>query len=302
MPITRNVPLLCWVLLILLGVVWGGSFLGVEMALDTFSPIEIVAGRIVIGTLVLSIIMIATGERLPSFQLQKRRIWVHCFGMAIFTNVLPFSLLSWAQIQVSSSFAGISMTMVPLVVLPLAHVFLPDERLTSEKIFGFLIGFIGVLLLLGVKDFFVELSSAKSFLPKLACILATVCYAIGAIITRSSPPVSKLSFSTSGLLLASLIILPFAAFSFDFSNKISYQSLVGLLYLGLLPTGLATFVLVYLIQTAGPSFLSLVNYQVPCWAVFFGVFFNNEVLPNEFLIALGLIIAGLFISQKTRKI
>ena len=298
MSAEKKPPFICWVLLMLLGLIWGGSFLGVSLALKSFSPIQIAAGRIIIGAFVLSIIMVWFEGNIPAFRFAKRRIWFHSLGMAVFTNVLPFSLLSWAQITVTSSFAGVSMTIVPLVVLPLAHAFLPDEGLTRNRIIGFLIGFAGVLFLLGIKDFLIELHSHKSFLPKVACFLAAFCYATGSIITRSCPPVSKLEFSASGLILASLLICPFLILSFDQIESVNLGALIGLIYLGILPTGVATFLLVYLIQTAGPSFLSLVNYQVPFWAVFFGTFFNGENIPSEFWVALLLIMLGLFISQR----
>ena len=74
-------------------------------------------------------------------------------------------------------------------------------------------------------------------------------------------------------------------------------ALAGVLYLGIFPTALATLALVYVVQSAGPSFMSLVNYQVPVWAVILGLVFLDEALPSQFLGALALILAGLAISQ-----
>jgi len=119
-------PPLAWLLLFLLGLTWGGSFLGVAKALTGFGPLTIAAARIAIAAAILTFIVLATGKGLPSRATAiGRRIWLHCLGMGIFSNALPFALLAWGQERVSSGFAGITMAVVPLLVLPLAHVFVP---------------------------------------------------------------------------------------------------------------------------------------------------------------------------------
>ena len=133
------------------------------------------------------------------------------------------------------------------------------------------------------------------------CLLATLCYATGSIITRRSPQtVSSLSFSAGALLLAALIIAPISFIFSDLATVITFRSVIGVLFLGFLPTGIATIILVYLVKNSGPSFMSLVNYQVPIWAVLFGVFFNQEKLPASAFLALLLILFGLFFSQYKR--
>ena len=104
-----------------LGFIWGGSFLGVEIGLTGFGPITVAAGRVAIAALILLAYAYLFGSGLPRIKTKTdKRIWLHCFGMALFTNALPFSLLSWGQQTVTSGFAGISMAVVPLFVLPLS--------------------------------------------------------------------------------------------------------------------------------------------------------------------------------------
>ena len=118
----QNSGVLNWLLLLLLGLLWGASFLGVELALEGFGPITIAAIRIAIAAVILISISFAMGHGLPAIRTQTgQKIWRHSFGMALFSNAIPFSLLSWAQIHVSSSYAGITMAVVPLLVLPLSH-------------------------------------------------------------------------------------------------------------------------------------------------------------------------------------
>lgn len=292
--------LTAWSLLVLLGLIWGGSFLGVAKALTGFGPAWVAAIRITLAAAILLAVARVSGQGLPSRQSAVgRRIWLHCAGMAVFSNALPFTLLSWGQRHVSSGYAGITMAVVPLLVLPLAHVFVPGERMTPRKAAGFAVGFAGVVLLIGPAAIFAGGADTAS-LARLACIAASCSYAIGAIITRLAPAGPKLAFAAAGLLIASAAILPVALLGEGLPAIPPLPALLGVLYLGVFPTALATVLLVYVIQTAGPSFMSLVNYQVPVWAVMIGWIALEETLPTQFLAALGLILAGLAVSQFRR--
>jgi len=286
-----------WGLLILLGIIWGASFPAVSVALTGYGPFSVAAYRIVLAALILLVVSYTFGAGLPTFRTPTgRRIWLHCLGMAVFTNVVPFTLLSWGQLYVTSGFAGITMATVPLMVLPLAHFLIPGEALTPKKIFGFVVGFTGVVVLIGPAAFSSSGTEVET-LARLACLGATACYAIGSMITRLAPPTPQLTFSATALLLGSLIILPLALLIEGVPTAAPTQAIAGVIYLGLIPTALATVILVRIINTAGPSFLSLVNYQVPVWAALMGVIFLSERLPTQFLGALALILLGLAISQ-----
>jgi drug/metabolite transporter (DMT)-like permease len=286
---------LAWLLLFLLGLTWGGSFLGIAKALTGFGPLTIAAGRIGIAAIILTGIALASGVGLPPWSTRLgRRIWLHCLGMGVFSNALPFALLSWGQERVSSGFAGITMAVVPLLVLPLAHIFVPGERMTTRKATGFVIGFFGVVLLIGHGD---QGGAEAVGIARLACVAASCSYAVGAIVTRLAPPGPAISFGAAALLIASAISIPLALGFEGWPASPPVPALVGVLYLGILPTALATLALVYIVQSAGPSFMSLVNYQVPVWAVILGLAVLDEELPPQFLGALGLILLGLAVSQ-----
>ena len=306
MSVTPSGPrTLDWGLLALLGLIWGGSFLGVELALDSLPPLWVAAGRITLAAMLLIGTAHLMGERFPGFRTAtQRRIWLHCLGMGLFTNAIPFSLLSWGQQFVTSSFAGITMAVVPLFVLPLSHFLVPGERLGPARVIGFLTGFGGVVLLVGGDRLFAPVTGGDGttmLTAQLACVAASCCYACGSIITRLCPPVSTLTFAAAGLLCASLAILPLALFVHGGPTAISATSLTGVLFLALLPTGLATILLTIIIRRAGPPFLSLVNYQVPVWAVLIGISILGESLPGHFMMALVTILVGLAISQRLHR-
>ena len=293
----NGTPLFFWGVLFFLGLIWGSSFYAVSISLSNYEPMQIASARIAIGALALTLLSFKYGDGLPSFSKGKRKIWFYSFGMGAFTNGIPFSLLSWAQTEVSSSFAGVAMSFVPFITLTLAHYLVRGERLSFLKVLGLIIGFLGMLILFDVYNIYSQWTDNNGWRFKLACFGAAACYSIGSIITRRSPSISQLSFSSSGLLAASIIILPVTLYKDGIPDIMEVKSFLPLIYLGLIPTGLATVLLVYLIKSVGPTFLSLVNYLVPIWAIIFGVFLNSEQLKPSFILALILIFLGMLVSQ-----
>lgn len=292
---SQSPGLLNWLLLCLLGVIWGASFMFTKVALDGAGPLSIAAIRLGIASVTLLAAAALMGHRPPPIQV---RWWLCIIGMGIFTNALPFTLLSVAIQHVPSAFAGLSMAAVPLLVLPLAHLLVPGERMSVIKSLGFGLGFVGVLTLIGFADL---LQGGGTVWAKLACVGAAFCYAIGSIITRIAPPSHPLVFASGGLLVGTVIMLPIALTFEDLPQLKTGATLSALVYLGLGATALATLLLVRVIQTAGPSFMSLVNYQVPVWSVIFGVTLLGETIPGNFVLALVLILGGLALSQASQK-
>ena len=291
-----------WALLIILGVIWGGSFMGSKLALVGFGPLTVSALRLIIATVILVSFSYIFRNGLPRWETATdKRIWLHILGMGLFTNAIPFTLLNWGQLRVTSGFAGITMAVVPLLVLPLAHFLVQGDQMSRKKVFGFIIGFIGVVILVGPSKFIATSGDPLEPLARLACVGAACCYAIGSIITRLCPPVGLLSYSAAGLLLGTIGMVPVALYFEGLPNVPDTSAILGVIYLGLFPTALATIMLVNVINKAGPTFMSLVNYQVPIWAVVFGIVFLNEQLPPSFLGALALILVGLSISQWRRR-
>ncbi len=285
--------LLQWSLLLTLGMIWGASFLGVEKALESFSPITIAALRIALAAIILTGASYAMGIGLP----KDRRTWIFAFGMGLFSNAIPFTLLSWGQQYVTSGFAGITMAVVPLLVLPLSHFLIPGMRLTPIKALGFGIGFIGVVVLIGPARILQSGGGDIENIARIACVVASMCYAIGSVLTRLAPKGDAMAFSAAALIMGSLVALPIALAVEGMPAAPTLPALAGMLYLGIFPTALATIMLVFIVKTAGPPFLSLVNYQVPIWAVIIGMVVLKEDLPGSFIWALGLILLGLAVAQ-----
>ena len=291
-----------WIALICLGAIWGGSFMGAKLALTSFGPMTVALLRLTLASVVLLIIALASGRKFPGFSTSAdRRIWVHIAIMGLITNAVPFSLLNWGQLYVSSGFAGVTMAVVPLLVLPLSHFILKSNEMAPQKVIGFIIGFIGIIVLIGPTQLITSTGANLEPVARIACISAALCYGLGAINTRLCPPVSIMVYSTGGLVVGTLFLLPIALLIEGVPQWPETTALIATIYLGLFPTALATILLVGIINSAGPAFMSVVNYQVPLWAIAFGIIFLGEKVPTSFIAALGLIMLGLAVSQRPSK-
>ena len=291
-----------WILLSVLGIIWGSSFLAIKIALISFQPLQVSSLRIIIGslTLITFLVLLRKGTL---YRAKNQNYWITCLGVALFSNAIPFTLLAIAQEHLSSVFVGLCMATIPLVILFLTHLITTNEQISVQKILGILLGVCGTALLILSKEGMLQnpLSSNNNIFVWL-CILAPFCYGSGAIIIRKCQPINYIEFSTHSLLIASLICLPFLILLGEFPLDANYQSIIATLYLGIFPTGIATIILVSLIKTEGAIFISLVNFKVPIWSTIFGIFILREVLPNNFTISFILILSGVLICQiKTKK-
>ena len=293
----QEISTLNWLRIGALGVIWGASFMFVSVALTGVGPFFLAAVRIVLGAGFLLCLLRVKGRKLPPRNgVDGRKIWQFALVMALFSNVLPFILLSWAQQSVASGFAGVCMAAVPLLILPLAHFLVPGERMHLRRLVGFVLGTTGVVVLIGPGAFTSTGKDLES-LARLACLGAAGGYAIGSIATRLSPEVDRLALSALVLTLAAGMILPLALVVEGWPSALNTKSLLALLYLGVLPTGVAQLLLVQVNREAGPSFFSLVNYMVPVWSVILGALVLGEALPPSLLAAMTLILVGVGMSQ-----
>jgi len=287
-----------WLKLAALGIIWGASFMFVALALRGFGPLTIAACRIGLGAAALFAILRLRGLSLPRLSAPGgKRVWLSIIAIGFIGNVLPFTMLGWGQKYVASGFAGVCMAAVPLFILPLAHFLVPDEALTRHRAIGFLTGFAGVVMLIGVGAF-ASVGGDLESVARIACLGASLCYAIGSIVVRLCPPVDPLVLSAASLISGTAVIVP-AALWFEGMPVIPADPLplVAILCLGIFPTALAQLLVVQVIRSAGPGFMSQVNYQIPVWSVIFGAVLLNEVLPPQLFLSMAMILAGLAISR-----
>ncbi|MEJ2274318.1 MAG: DMT family transporter [Woeseiaceae bacterium] len=281
-----------WLALLVLTVLWGSAFMFTELALTAFPPAVLVAGRIVIAAAFIWCYLRIAGDTLPA----PGRSWLPMLVLAIFSNVLPFHLVAWAQQHIDSSMAGILMAVMPLFVLTLAHFFIPGARLTPWRTAGFLIGFTGVFAIIGPESVR-GIEHTAELWGALAALAAALCYAISTIYARRMGPGNPLQRAATMLVVASLLSMPVALVELPDVVMPGVVAVVAVGVLGMLATGYATILYFRLIQGPGPAFLSLVNYLVPAWAVIAGTVVLGESISFTVLIGLALILAGIALSE-----
>ena len=283
-----------WFSIFALGLIWGGTFMVVSIALEGYGPLTVACARTTLGAIALSALVVALGRPLPN-----RSVIKHLIMIGALNTALPFTLLSWGQQYVPSAFAGISMAALPLIVLPLAHFF-SDEPLSARRFAGVAVGFAGAIVLIGPAA--LRIGEGIAPLGQIACLAATVSYAISSILTRRCPPVDPITMAAATLIVGAAILIPPTLAFEGVPGWAGMRSGLAILILGFLPTALANLLRVIVIRSAGSVFMTLVNYQVPLWSVVFGAFVLREDLPFRFFAALGLILCGLAISQWRRPI
>lgn len=279
-----------WVLILALGVIWGTAFMGVSTALTGLGPWWVTAGRVSLAALTLMIVAPMLGQGLA--RVPGPRAWGFAAAIGIGAVALPFALLSWGLTRVPSAFAGVAMGSVPLLVLPLVAIFSPEEGIGPRRIAGVALGFAGLVVLIGPGAL-----TDGSIAGRLAVVGAALCYAVGSVTTRRAPAMPPVAFATATLLIGAVVLVPVALALEGLPHVTQPRALTALLYVALFPTALAAVIRVRVITTAGSLFMSLTSYMVPIWAVIFGVTLMDEDLPPQVFIALGLILAGIALSQ-----
>jgi len=284
-----------WLLILLLAFIWGGTFLVTEIALTEMPPFWIAATRVGLAATVMIPIWGLRGFRLFTTPPTRADIAAVIFIGAA-SSAVPFSLLAWGQQHVTSGFAGVTMAATALIILPLAHFFVPGEAMSPRKAIGFSLGFLGVVILIGAQAF-ESTGTALETQGRLACLAAAGCYATSSIVMRRLPAIDAIGLATILLIIATFITIPMALTVEGLPPRPSPPILAALVFLGFLPTAAANFLRVVVIRSAGPVFMSLVNYQVPVWSVCLGALVLNEPLPPSLLYAMVLILAGVALSQ-----
>jgi drug/metabolite transporter (DMT)-like permease len=281
--------------LLLLGAVWGSSFLCIDIALLGFPPLTIAALRVLLGATTLGFLVLATRQPLP----KSVPTWTLITAVGLLSSALPFFLISWGQQYIYGGQSAILMAAGPFVALLFSHFLTHDDRLTASKLLGMMLGFSGVVVLVGAD---VLSGSSNSVFGQLAVVAAACCYAFSAILTRKLAGISALTYSAMTLLAGSVCLVPLAA-ALDRPWLLTppTEALLAMLFLGLVPTALAFLLRFQIVQQVGATFMSMVAYLVPLFAVLWGWLLLSQIPPPRAWLALGLICLGLYVSRASQR-
>lgn len=213
--------------------------------------------------------------------------------MAAINNVIPFLLIAWGQTHIDAGLTSILNTTVPLFAVVLAHFLTVDEKISRNKITGVVIGFIGVVVLIGPDTLMGE---GNKLSGQLAVLAASVSYALSSIFGKRLKAISPVLTSASSLSAASLYMLLMCWwFNVGVETSISVQTIMAVLMLAVFSTACAYLLYFRILAQAGATNITLVAFLIPISAIFLGVVILDETLSINALAGMGLIFAGLLV-------
>ncbi len=284
-----------WALLIILSILWGGSFFFVGIAVKALPPFTIVALRVTIAALALNMLVPAMGHRMPT----SGKTWLAFLGMGLLNNAVPFSLIVWGQIYIASGLASILNAATPFFGVIVAHFFLADERLSGRRLIGVLIGIAGVAIMIGLQALDGLGGGNIALLAQLAIIGATISYAFSGVYGRrfSGMGVAPMVVATGQLTAASALLIPVALvvdqpWDLAVPNPNVWWAIIGL---ALISTSLAYIIYFRILAVAGATNLLLVTLLVPVSAILLGTTILGEQLEPRHFTGMGLLAVGLII-------
>lgn len=287
-PIKTSMGPIEWALLILLSVLWGGSFFFVGVAVEALPPFTIVCLRVGIAAAALNLVIAAAGRRLPA----DRQVWLAFAGMGFINNAVPFSLIVWGQTHIASGLASILNAMTPMFSVLVAHRLTRDEKMSPARVAGIVIGIGGVVAIIGPG----ALSGlGTNVLAQLAILGAALSYAFAAVFGRRFRElgVTPQQTATGQVTASTMMLLPLALvvdrpWSLPMPGREIWGAVLGL---AVLSTALAYILYFRILATAGATNILLVTFLVPVSAVLLGVTILDErLLPQHIA---GMILIGL---------
>ena len=280
-----------WLVFILLGAIWSSSFMWIKLALREVSPSSLVAFRVLFGLIFGIAIIIIQKVRLP----KGRKEWLPLLLLGLTNIAIPFYLISWGEKSVDSSVASILDATVPLFTIFIAHYLLKDDKMTLPKMLGLIIGFAGVIVLLS-KDIG---ESESTVFGQAAVILASIFYAGSAVyVRRTTQETPSILRSTGPLLSASVSMWIIVALTEKQVQIPKLEiTLIALLFMGVLGSGLAFLMAFYLIHEIGPTRSTMVTYLFPLGGILLGVIFLHEKITWQLIAGGILIVASLIVAN-----
>lgn len=279
-----------WAMLVALSVLWGGSFFFNGIAVKELPTFTVVVSRVALAAVILLIALRVGGIRMKT----NPDLWAAFFIMGLLNNVIPFSLFVWGQSHVTSGVAAILNATTPLFTVVVTHFLTSNEKLTTGRIFGVIVGLIGVAIMIGADALH---ALGTHILAQTACLAGALSYAFAGIFGRrfKAMGVSPIETAAGQVTASSLLLLPIMLivdkpWSVPMPSVAAIAALIGI---AILSTALAYILYFRILQTAGATNLLLVTFLIPVSAIILGTIILGETLQSKHLLGMALIGCGL---------
>lgn len=277
-----------WALLFALAFLWSWVFFLTKIALGGMGPFTVVALRLGLGAVLLHVLVLLAGARMPT----SPRVWVSFFGMGALNNFVPFCLIAWGQMRIASGLAAILNATTPLFAVLLAHLLTRDERMTTNRVGGVLLGIAGVAIMIGPGALHGLTTNATG---QLAILGAAMCYACAGIFGRRLRGLPPMVAATGQVTTGALLVLPLALlidrpWAQPAPGAAAWTAVASA---AVFCTALGYALYFRILATAGATNLLLVTLLMPSGAVLLGAASLGEQLQGRELAGMALIGLGL---------
>jgi len=290
----REPKLLDYVLLTILALIWSSAFFNIKIATYSYGPVTIAFLRTFFGAIPVVGICLVKKIKIEAFS--KDWYWFAAIGMI--NLVIPFFLIAYGMQKVQSNLAAILMASTPLSATVLAHFFTSNEKINFIKAFGVLLGFSGIVFLFSDNI----LINENNFLSALIIFFASTFYVIGGLLTLKISHKKNENVTASILIWATLFLIPITAFTEQPWNlNPSMESIISVIYLGVVATGLAWLLRFRILINNGLVFQAQVAYLIPIFGIILSYIFLKEIITPKVLVAVVAIIIGIYFVKKSNK-
>jgi drug/metabolite transporter (DMT)-like permease len=278
-----------WVLLLVLSVLWGGSFFFFKVLVAELPPFTVVLGRVGLAALLLNVFLLLRRDPMPSYP----RLWGSFIVMGILNNVVPFTLIVWGETRISSGLASILNATTPIFTVLAAHVLTHNEKINWNKGIGVLFGLLGVAVLIGPSA--IAGIGNGDVVGEIACLCAALTYGFAGIYGRRFKGIPALKVATGQITGSTIVLLPIAAlvdrpWTLPMPSVHAFEAWVGI---AVFSTALAYMIYFRILAVAGATNLMLVTFLLPISALLLGVFFLDETITLQAIVGMALIGMGL---------
>ena len=288
----RNPKLKDYILLTVLALIWSSAFFNIKIATYSFGPVTIAFLRIFFGAIPVVALCLYKKIKIEAFS--KDWQWFALIGMV--NLVIPFFLIAYGVQKVQSNLAAILMASTPLSATVLAHFFTSNEKINFTKTFGVLLGFSGIVFLFSDNI----LINENNFLSALVIFFASTFYVIGGLLTLKISNKKNENVTASILIWATLFLIPITAFTEQPWNlNPSMESIISVIYLGVVATGVAWLLRFRILINNGLVFQAQVAYLIPIFGIILSYIFLKEIITPKVLVAVVAIIAGIYFVKKS---
>lgn len=276
-----------WLMLVVLSVLWGGSFILNKVAVAAVPPLTVAICRVGIAAVILLAIAAARRELRPII-----RAWPVFLTLGLCNSAVPFALIAWSQTAITAGLASILNATTPLFVVVIAHLATDDDKLTPARIFGLVIGITGVVIMIGVG---VLAGLGGHVAGEVACLVAASLYAVGTVYARGLRRFTPTMLGAGQTAAATLLLLPvMLAVDQPWTRPLpSTTVLVALFLLGAVSTAVAYLLFFRILERAGATNVSLVTFLIPASAILLAALLLGEHLEVHQIIGMVAIAIGL---------